>query len=1012
MVLLWISVWTSCLHGQQPEQPMLLRHQALSTWTTEQGLPQEFITAITQTPDGFLWIGTYGGLTRFDGLHFHTFVHDAPAALHGNISSLAVDKNGALWIGTSTGLFLYRNHLFQPIRKPGNPQSPLAVSQILPRRAGGAWVQSKSEILWANVNGAHTESLPIPSNELIDLCEDNEGRLWLALHDRIVFLQGGKIAGSYPLPKVQLLYCAPDGRLFAGDGHHLFLFTHEHFVNQPHSGTEEFIQVLIDRHNNLWMASGGLQGISRLAAGTMEMLGKDTGLTSNDVRVLFEDRDGDLWIGTIAGLQRLHTGVFTSFTARDGLAPGNNQYDAIFEDARDAIWAGTLEEGIAQWQNGQWKTYGVREGVRRGQVRGFAEAGDKPVFAMADYGIFGWSGSDTSGRFQALPDIPAGYVTAPLRTKDGSLWFGVRREGVVRILHGKRTVYGTAQGLTDDTVWSLAADARGDLWAGTDSGLFHWHDEHWTKDPHPVRMVYGILPRPDGSLFLGTGAGLVFYGTGKGATSWNLSQRDGLPGDAIFGLVEDAHGDLWLTAAGGICRIPRTQLDQLNSGASKQVNPEIYTLADGLKGRGVLPMGQVTATRARDGHLWFATTAAPAMTSPVLKEEAPPQALLDDVTIDEKHVAPDKLTVPPGRHRLTFNFTAPSFIAPEQIRFRYRLTGWDSNWIAADTTREASYVGLPPGQYSFQVQALGRTGEAGPISEATALTLEPFFWQTRWFLFAMIALTAGLVIEITRRRTQARVERLNMRFQERATERERIASQIHDTFIQDLIGTALQLELVGLQMEEDTAVAHRSLHDLAARLRGVIARSRDIISNLHSMAAPEQGLVELLQHVDAEFRMADEPAFEVAGEGVAIELSPFIRDEVYRICREALANVFRHAAAKHVLVTVHFGSDLLRIIVADDGVGMTEQIQTNGRPGHFGLSGMRAHARRIGARLIVQSECDHGTQVTLELELRQKTATRLNQAVRHLRQKLHAYTVIGRQSKAETEVELPTRRDG
>jgi signal transduction histidine kinase len=310
------------------------------------------------------------------------------------------------------------------------------------------------------------------------------------------------------------------------------------------------------------------------------------------------------------------------------------------------------------------------------------------------------------------------------------------------------------------------------------------------------------------------------------------------------------------------------------------------------------------------------------------------------------------------------------------------------------------------------VQALGRTGEAGPISEATTLTLKPFFWQTRWFLFAMIALAAGLVIEITRRRTQARVERLNMRFQERATERERIASQIHDTFIQDLIGTALQLELVGLQMEEDTAVAHRSLHDLAARLRGVIARSRDIISNLHSMAAPEQGLVELLQHVDAEFRMADEPAFEVVGEGVAVELSPFIRDEVYRICREALANVFRHASAKYVLVTVHFGSDLLRIVVADDGIGMTEQIQANGRPGHFGLSGMRAHARRIGAKLTVRSECDHGTQVTLELELRQKTVTRLNQAAGRLRQRLHAYTVLGRQSKAETEVELPTRRDG
>jgi signal transduction histidine kinase/ligand-binding sensor domain-containing protein len=984
---------------------MLLRHQVLSTWTTEQGLPQEFITAINQTPDGFLWIGTYGGLTRFDGLHFRTFVHDAPAALHGNITSLAVDEKGQLWVGTPTGLFLYRNHQFQPIQKPGKAESPLSIRQLLPRRAGGVWVRNKSEILYVDTHGIHAEPLPVSVNEVVDFCEDNGGRLWLAMHDRVVVLHGSEAAASYPLAGAGLLYRAPDGRIFAGDGHHLFLFTGEHFVKQPNSGTEEFVNVLIDRHNDLWMASGGLQGISRLASGTIEKLNKKTGLTSNDVRELFEDRNGDIWIGTIAGLQRLHEGIFTSYTSRDGLAPGNNQYDAIFEDAKGSIWAGTLEEGIAQWQNEQWHTYGEHEGVRRGQVRGFAEAGDKPVFAMADYGIFGWTEKGAKGRFRPIPDIPPGYVTSPLRTKDGSLWFSVPlpRKGIFRNLNGKRTTYGVADGLSDDATWSLVADAQGDLWAGTASGLYHWHDEHWARDPRPLHQVFGILPRPDGSMFLGTSSGLVFFGAGKNTTSWNVAQREGLPGDAVFAVVEDEHGDLWLTTTGGICRIPRRQLDAMNSGAAKQVSPEIYTLADGLKGRSVLPMGQVTATRAHDGRLWFATTAAPAVASPIATEEAQPQALLGDVTVDERHVEPDQLTISPGRHRLTFNFTAPSFIAPEQIRFRYRLTGWDTNWIEADTTREASYVGLPPGKYSFQVQALGRTGDAGPVSAATALTLEPFFWQTRWFLLAMIALAAALVIEITRRRTQARVERLNMRFQERATERERIASQIHDTFIQDLIGTALQLELVGLQMEEDTAVARRSLHDLAARLRGVIARSRDIISNLHSMAAPEQGLIELLQHVDAEFRLGDEPAFEVVGEGVAVELSPFVRDEVYRICREALANAFRHASAKNVLVTVHFDSDLLKIVVADDGSGMTEQMQAYGRPGHFGLSGMRAHARRIGAKLSVQSECDRGTRVTLELELRQKTTARFHRGMQRMRKILHAYTVLRKQSNTEKE---------
>ena len=232
-------------------------------------ISQEFITAITQTPDGFLWIGTYGGLTRFDGLHFRTFVHDAPAALHGNITSLAVDERGQLWVGTPTGLFLYRDHQFQPMQKPGKTEGLLSVRQLLPRRAGGVWVRSKSEILHADGSGVHAGSLPVSVNEVLDLCEDNEGRLWLAMHDRVVVLRGSEIAGSYALAGVGMLYRAPDGRIFAGDGHHLFLFAGEGFVKQPNSGTEEFVNMLIDRHNNLWMASGGLQGISRLASGTV-----------------------------------------------------------------------------------------------------------------------------------------------------------------------------------------------------------------------------------------------------------------------------------------------------------------------------------------------------------------------------------------------------------------------------------------------------------------------------------------------------------------------------------------------------------------------------------------------------------------------------------------------------------------------------------------------------------------------------------------------------------------------
>jgi signal transduction histidine kinase len=342
---------------------------------------------------------------------------------------------------------------------------------------------------------------------------------------------------------------------------------------------------------------------------------------------------------------------------------------------------------------------------------------------------------------------------------------------------------------------------------------------------------------------------------------------------------------------------------------------------------------------------------------------------VDGVAVDDAHIPAVKISIPPGRRRLVFTFTAPSFVAPEQMRFRYRMLGWKSEWVNAGALREASYMGLAPGSYSFEVQAANRVGEWGPVSQAVAVELEPFFWETQWFLAMVVVVVAAVLIEITRRRTLLRAERLNLRFQERSAERERIALQIHDTFIQDLTGTALQLELVGLQLEEDAKVAQLSLSNLAARMREMVGRSRDIVSNLHSMAGPQFSLLDLLTYVEAEFRLTDEPAYELSCEGVARVLHPFLRDEVYSICREAIANAFRHAGAGRIAVRLVFLPRKLVVTIADDGAGMSEAVRVSGRVGHFGLAGMQAHARRIDGSLRLESAPESGTKVTLEAPL-------------------------------------------
>ena len=990
-----------CIHVTVAQ--VSLRHEVLTTWTTEQGLPQDFVSAIAQTPDGLIWVGTYGGLARFDGMHFKTFATDAPSALRGYITGLVVGRDGQLWVGTAAGLFVYRERIFVPVFAEGAPGQAIDVMQLAGRGDGSVWIRTKSELLHGLGAKAVSVVSSVTAVDVLDMAAEDGDKLWVAEKNRVVLEQGKNAVGVFELPGVKLVYRAPEGRLFAGDGHRLFLLQGKRFVLQPKSGPSEFVGLLMDRKGALWMASGGLEGISRSAEGKLETLDKNAGLMSNDARVLFESRDGDIWIGTIAGLQRLHVGVFTSFTAKDGLAAGRNQYDAVFEDRQGAIWAGTLQEGITELVGDRWTVFGKHEGVRAGQVRGFAEGSEKPVFAMSDYGLFSWSG----GTFRKVDGIPEGYVTVPLRAHDGGLWFSITRKGVFRMKDDKVTGFDSADGMASGNVWSLAESFDGDLWAGGTTGLSRWHNGRWARVDLPLRSVMGIATEPDGGLLLGTNAGLVFH---KPGVDWKLTQADGLPSDSVFALAKDGLGDLWLATAGGICRIPHRQLEALMNGATKHVTPEVFTQEDGLISRSVLPIGQVTALRAHDGRIWFATTYGPTVAVPVETEEDVPRALLDDVVIDDRRVASDRAIVPNGRHRLAFDYTAPVFAGAEQIRFRYRLNDWDAGWIEAGTSRQASYVGLPPGDYTFEVQALGRTGLAGPVSRALALRVEPYFWQTRWFLFIAIVAVIAFVVEVTRRRTRIKVEAQSLRFQERATERERIALQIHDTFIQDLIGTALQLELVGLQLEEDPDVARGSLKELGVRLRGIIARSRDIISNLHSMAAPEEGLLELLQHVESEFRLSDAPHFAVISEGDEVDLAPYVRDEVYRICREAVANAFRHARAQEVVVAVRFARDMLVIRIGDDGVGMNEEMQSKGRAGHFGLSGMRAHALRIGAKLCVSSEQGLGTTVTLKLVLRMTPIARMKSIRTLLQNRLRAYTDAGDRMRSVAAIEEARRR--
>jgi len=955
--------------------PNDLRHLVLTTWTTDQGLPQNFIRAITQTADGFLWVGTMNGLARFDGLRFRAFSKDGPSELQDNIVALAPDSSKGLWIATANCLFHYADQRFQPVLLGGNRH--YRVEGMTQAADGGVWLMAGGKLFRSHGIALEEHPLPATIHSVRDFAE-TQGALWIADGESVLALRGKADPERYPLPSARMVHADAFGGLYAGDGHRLFRFDGHTFNIVKNPGLDNFVSILVDHRRQLWMASGGLHGLSRNADGVRESLTMTDGLASNDVRLIFEDRSHDIWLGTISGLQRLHQGAFTTYTALDGLPGGNSQFESIFfhkadqkdgnqkngQPANGTIWAGTLEGGIAKFHDGRWQQVPRTSSPQAGQVRGFIEDGEVPSVAIADYGIFAFQ----DGRYKKLPSIPHGYVSTPVRTADGTLWFSIDYGGLFRSSGSQITHLGKAEGLPDDNMRLITIGPGGAPVVSVGNLLLQWDQGRFKtllNSPSPV--LSPVWPK-QGGIAAGALNGLVLQNEGEVRMA---TQQDGLPGGTVLDVVDDQEGNLWIATTRAIARLTRAQWTDFADRKIDRIEPEVFTQGDGLKSNTVLPLNHITATRAEDGRIWFATPRGVSVIDPALKPEPPIPAVVDYMLVDDQLQPAYDLVVGPGQHRITFVYTTPPSAAPEQTRFRYRLSGWDSHWIEAGTERQVSYTALPPSNYTFEVTAISRDNLASVTPAAIHLRIKPFFWQTTWFRVLTILAGAAIIAEITRRRTRVNAERLSLRFQERAAERERIAYQIHDTVIQDMIGTALQLELLGFQISDQPDKANSMLDTLAHRLRETIARSRNMVWSLHSTAVVQYSLVEVLRHAEAEFRLGDLPQFELTSTGEPRDIHPLVRDEVYRICREALANAFRHSGAQSVQVIVRFQPDLLEVEIHDDGQGIDDEIRLHGRPGHFGLPGMQAHAERIGAAITIQSAPGQGTTILLRVKTQQ-----------------------------------------
>ena len=964
---------------------------SFQSWQQSQGLSQLPVRAMTETRDGYLWIASGNDLFRFDGLKF---VSLTARLLPGRqpVQALLGDRRGALWLGTADGLLCWFNGC---------------------------------------LNGLSTQN-GLPTNSVTSLAEDDLGRIWVGTAAGLVGLEDGRLR---PPANAEAIRGGSVSALFSDRHGTLWVAVKQRGVFESRGG--RFIPVtnateapllssvrnlLVDQRGGLWLA-GGDNVVLHRESDDWHRYRLPRRLAGSAVSALAEAADGTIWAGAASGLFQLSGGQFAEVPARSKLA--GVAIGGLFVDREGQLWVGT-DEALNRLQRKVLFAFGQDEGLGYGPVQGLAQVLPGVIWAArTGDGLYRWDGR-TFSRLKAA-GLPAhdAQVNALLVTHDGGCWVA-SRGGLLR--------YKDPVAAADEFSWfalpgadivALAEDGAGGLWAGTRTGgIWRLAAGQWAEQgsvPHG-RPVNVILPVPDNSVWIGSGgAGLIHLPDGAAerldqtaglaeadvrslyrdaqGTLWIgttgglyraaagrislFTMRDGLPDNMISQILEDDAGRLWLGTGQGLACVARRRFEDFAAGKIAALYPRVFNRMDGMPADECVAGFGSPGLKTSGGFLWFPTQKGVAVVAPrTLPPNAPmPNVVLEAILVDglpvnETLVGETNVRIPPGKHRLEIRYTGLWGDAPETTRFRYRLEGWDADWIEADTGRAAVYNFVPPGQYYFHVMAGNREGTWGAGDAGLHLVFARHFWQSWWFIGSagagLILAVAGAVRVVEKQRMKRRLDRLE---RERALdqERTRIARDLHDEMGAKLCRISFLSEHARRAVEP---------HALREQIESISDDSREVLHSLDEIVWAVNPENDTLEHAASYLAQYAQEYFQMTG--VECELNvpaqlpphPFssqVRHHLFLAVREALANILKHSKATRAAITIACTEMVFEVLVTDNGQGFdvpagpaTESPAGDSRDG---IRNMRRRIAEVGGQCAVDSARGRGTSVRFTLPI-------------------------------------------